>query len=124
MVYLMALFGKGSLQSNEVYTNDRYRFQGNWGKAESSIQAFDPPLAVYGSEILPASIPPMTKVNRCFAVSMYCGWPQETRYQRPMSVQTPVKDAASVGSTMWNIVQYQMKSSILYRPAEKIFAAG
>ena len=29
------------------------------------------PLAVYGSEILPASIPPMTKVNRCFAVSMY-----------------------------------------------------
>ena len=29
------------------------------------------PLAVYGSEILPTSIPPMTEVNRCFAVSIY-----------------------------------------------------
>jgi Uncharacterised ArCR, COG2043 len=29
------------------------------------------PLAVYGSEVLPAGIPPMTGVNRCFAVSLY-----------------------------------------------------
>jgi len=29
------------------------------------------PLAVYGSEVLLMSIPPMTEVNRCFAVSMY-----------------------------------------------------
>jgi hypothetical protein len=29
------------------------------------------PLAVYGSEVLPASILPITVVNRCFAVSMY-----------------------------------------------------
>jgi hypothetical protein len=29
------------------------------------------PLVVYGSEILPAGIPPMTEVNRCFAVSLY-----------------------------------------------------
>ena len=29
------------------------------------------PLAVYGSEVLPEGIPPMTGVNRCFAVSLY-----------------------------------------------------
>ena len=29
------------------------------------------PLAVYGSEVLPSGIPPMTDVNRCFAVSLY-----------------------------------------------------
>ena len=29
------------------------------------------PLAVYGSDILPPGIPPMTEVNRCFAVSMF-----------------------------------------------------
>jgi hypothetical protein len=26
---------------------------------------------VYGSEVLPAGIPPMTGINRCFAVSLY-----------------------------------------------------
>jgi hypothetical protein len=29
------------------------------------------PLAVYGSEVLPAGIPPMNGVNRCFAVSLF-----------------------------------------------------
>ena len=29
------------------------------------------PLAVYGSEVLPPGIPPMTEVNRCFAASLY-----------------------------------------------------
>jgi hypothetical protein len=29
------------------------------------------PLAVYGAEVLPSGIPPMTDVNRCFAVSLY-----------------------------------------------------
>jgi len=38
------------------------------------------PLVVYGSDVLPMGIPPMTEVNRCFAVSMYRR-PQKTRYQ-------------------------------------------
>jgi len=29
------------------------------------------PLAVYGTDVLPAGIPPMAGVNRCFAVSLY-----------------------------------------------------
>ena len=29
------------------------------------------PLAVYGTEVLPAGIPPMAGINRCFAVSLY-----------------------------------------------------
>ena len=29
------------------------------------------PLVIYGSEVLPMDIPPMTEVNRCFAVSMH-----------------------------------------------------
>ena len=40
-------------------------------KLKAAFRLSTRPLAVYGSEVLPASIPPMTRVNRCFAVSMY-----------------------------------------------------
>ena len=40
-------------------------------KLKAAVRLSTRPLAVYGSEVLPARIPPMTGVNRCFAVSMY-----------------------------------------------------
>ena len=40
-------------------------------KLKAAFRLSTRPLAVYGSEVLPASIPPMTRVNRCFAVSLY-----------------------------------------------------
>ena len=40
-------------------------------KLKAAFRLSTRPLAVYGSEVLSASIPPMTKINRCFAVSMY-----------------------------------------------------
>jgi len=40
-------------------------------KLKAAFRLSTRPLAVYGSEVLPASIPPMTRINRCFAVSMY-----------------------------------------------------
>ncbi|MCK9592952.1 MAG: DUF169 domain-containing protein [Methanoregula sp.] len=39
-------------------------------RLKSAFRLSTRPLAVYGSEILPSGIPPMTGVNRCFAVSM------------------------------------------------------
>jgi hypothetical protein len=92
-------------------------------KLKAAFRLSTRPLAIYGSEVLPASILPMTVVNRCFAVSMY-RMATEMRYQRSMSVPTSVKTAASVGSTIWDIFRYLMISSILYRLAGKMFAAG
>lgn len=40
-------------------------------KLISAFRLSTRPLAVYGSEILPAGIPPMAGVNRCFAVSLF-----------------------------------------------------
>ncbi len=40
-------------------------------KLKAAFRLSTRPLAVYGSEVLPVDISPMTVVNRCFAVSLY-----------------------------------------------------
>jgi hypothetical protein len=50
-------------------TNTDFREIGS--KLASAFHLSTRPLAVYGSEVLPAGIPPMTGINRCFAVSLY-----------------------------------------------------
>jgi hypothetical protein len=50
-------------------TGEDFRTIGS--KLASAFRLSTRPLAVYGSEVLPAGIPPMAGVNRCFAVSLY-----------------------------------------------------
>jgi hypothetical protein len=46
-------------------------FRETGSKLASAFRLATRPLAVYGSETLPAGIPPMAGINRCFAVSLY-----------------------------------------------------
>ncbi len=50
-------------------TGDDFRTIGS--SLASAFRLSTRPLAVYGTEVLPAGIPPMAGINRCFAVSMY-----------------------------------------------------
>jgi hypothetical protein len=50
-------------------TNTDFREIGS--KLTEAFRLSTRPLAVYGAEILPAGIPPMAGINRCFAVSIY-----------------------------------------------------
>ena len=80
------------------------------------------PLAVYGSDVLPPGIPRLAEVNRCFAVSLY-RMASDTKVSAIYLSADTSEGCCPVGSSMWDTFRCPMRSSILYRPEGKTFAA-
>jgi uncharacterized protein (DUF169 family) len=65
----MARSGKGLPVKGVTMTDINFREIG--ARLKEAFRLSTRPLAVYGSEVLPPGIRPLTEVNRCFAVSLF-----------------------------------------------------